>query len=726
LTLHKFLPLVAFLLNVSLVAVAIARNPRSRLNRLFAYFVSGFAVWNFGVFLLRRAPDPGAAWAAEIVVHVGVVALPAFYYHFVLIFLDATVRRRRSLALAYTLSAIFSAVNLSGSSLFMRGVKATTWGWAPAPGPLYNVFFLYFYVTFIAGLVYLARDCRRTRSSFRRNRAALIFIGAAITITAGFVDVIRFALSRAFPALDAVYPPGIPANAVCALLFGIAIVRYRMFDVSVAVKRVAVYGLAGVAITGLLVAVTRIAEHYFDLRNESAIWVVVPLGLLVALLISPVGQPLGDRFHRLIFSKRRGCYETLLELSRRMGTILDFGRLVDTLVRDLVRGIPLTYCALLVYDERAKAYVLSREESGVGESAKTRLLSVDSPVVKWLEMSDGLLVKDEVKLNPKIAGFFSAAEADLDEITTPLVVGLKVESKLIGILLIGEKLSGDIFDGEELEVLGVLANQAAISLENARLYEELSVSNVRLSRASQLKSQFLASMSHELRTPLNSIIGFSKVLLNRTDGELTERQEAYVRSVYNSSRHLLELINDVLDISRIEAGRLELHREDVDFGELVRECVQSASSLIRTDSLRLETDLPPALPRLRVDRTRLRQVLLNLLSNAIKFTAAGRVTLRIDCDDETIHVSVSDTGTGIAESDLPRLFKPFERLDNAVSRAAGGTGLGLALSKTFVEMHGGDMWAESREHHGSTFHFTLPASAKVSADVPVVAAGGRA
>src|SRR5206468_4044476 len=156
--------------------------------------------------------------------------------------------------------------------------------------------------------------------------------------------------------------------------------------------------------------------------------------------------------------------------------------------------------------------------------------------------------------------------------------------------------------------------------ENARLYEELSESNAQLMQASRLKSQFLASMSHELRTPLNSIIGFSKVLLNRFDGELTERQETYIRSVHNSGAHLLQLINGILDFSR----------------------------------------------------------------------------------------SVADTGIGIREDDLAHLFEPFQQLDNPVARSAGGTGLGLAISKKFVELHGGRIWAESRENQGSTFHFTLP------------------
>ncbi len=707
-TLHQLVPLVAFLLNVSLAGLALLRNPRSRLNRLFAYLLSGFALWNFGVFMLRQAPTEASARFWEVVIHMGVTALPAFYYHFVLIFLDSTVRRRRTLMAAYGLTALFFLANLTGSPLFMKGVKWTSWGWAPAPGILYNVFFLYFYAFFITGLIHLQRASRAIDSSFRRNRLRLIWLATALTIAGGFVDIIRFALAKTFPILESVYPPGIPANMVGALLFGVAIVRYRMFDVSVAVKKFAAYAVASIVLTGVMAVVVRAVETYFDLEAQSAVWAVLPVGFIMALFLSPLGQPLEDRIDRIIFSRRRGCYQTLIELSHRLSSILDFGRLVHTLVRDLVRGVPLTHSALLIHDPAAQAFVLYREESSTGDGAGISTLAADSLLVKWLEQSKGVLVKEEAKLNPSIVEHFATMEGDLEEIRASVIVSLKIENRLIGILLLGEKLSGEVFTSPELEVLSVVADEAAICLENARLYEELASSNARLQQASQLKSQFLASMSHELRTPLNSIIGFSKVLLNRLDGELNDKQEAYIRSVHNSSTHLLQLINSVLDISRIEAGRLELQLEPVDLHELVEECLESSAPLTRGKPVKLETELPLELPRVHVDRTKVKQVLLNLLSNAIKFTAAGRVVVRAQPEGNALLVSVADTGTGIREEDLPRLFKPFERLETATASTESGTGLGLAISKKFVELHGGRVWAESRDRHGSTFHFTLP------------------
>ena len=209
-TLHHVLPLIALALNAALIAIALVRNPGSRLNRIFAYFVSAMAAWNLGVFMLRRATEPGNAWAWEVVIHAGVTALPALYYHFVLIFLESTQVRRPALITAYTLSSAFWVMNLSGSPLLVAGVQETAWGWAPRPGPLYQAFLVHFYIFLLAGLIHLIQAYWGSGSGFRRNRTLLILLGTAVTILGGFVDIIRFAVAPSVPVVDRLYPLGDP------------------------------------------------------------------------------------------------------------------------------------------------------------------------------------------------------------------------------------------------------------------------------------------------------------------------------------------------------------------------------------------------------------------------------------------------------------------------------------------------------------------------------------
>ena len=710
---HSLLPLVAFFLNVSLAGLSLLRNPGSRLNRVFAYFASGMALWNFGVFLLRTSPDEWTAYFVEIIIHIGVIALPAFYYHFVLIFLDSTTRHRPSLVLAYLLAFIYELINLSGTPLFMSGVKATYWGWAPATGPLYAPYLLIVFNGFmIYGVVLLVRAHRGIDSSFRRNRGTLDHAGDP-----GEPD-------RGLGGLRALHPEPLRAGRRLRvpgrhprqhglrpdaghLHRPLPPLRGRGRREEDGRLRAGGDGPHSSSSASLTTAV----EDYFQLKEASALWLIVPLGAVVTVLVSPIGRNIDDRIQRMVFSKRQGCYETLLQLSKRMSSILNFNELVDTLVHGLVRGIPATHATLMIHDPATGAFLNYREDTTVEEGSALESIRADSPIAQWLTTTEGLLVKEEVKLNPLIARYFETAEGELESIKAALIVPLKVENKLNGILLLGEKLSGEIYDDQELEMLLLLATQAAISLENARLYEGLATSNARLLEASRLKSQFLANMSHELRTPLNSIIGFSKVLLNRLDGDLNERQDAYVRSVHNSSRHLLELINSILDFSRIEAGRFEMRPEMIDLHDIVEECLQSSMPLVRDKRVKLERDVPVELPPVHADRTRVKQVLLNLLSNAIKFTHSGRVLIQVRHDRDVLHVSVADTGIGISPGDLQRLFEPFQRLDNPLAQQADGTGLGLAISKKFIELHRGRIWAESRESQGSTFHFTLPLTA---------------
>ncbi len=254
------------------------------------------------------------------------------------------------------------------------------------------------------------------------------------------------------------------------------------------------------------------------------------------------------------------------------------------------------------------------------------------------------------------------------------------------------------------------------TLELTRTNEKLENINGQLERANLHKSQFLANMSHELRTPLNAIIGFSEVLQDRIFGELNERQLRYVNNILSSGRHLLSLVNDVLDLSKVEAGRMELHHEEFSSRMSLAEVITQLSTLAAQKELKVYYEVSPGLDLVSADRGRFRQILYNLVSNAIKFTPQGgevRITGRLEGDSEGFNNGVAlfevrDTGIGIEAEHLDMIFESFHQVDNSYSRQYQGTGLGLALSRKLVEMHGGKIWVNSTPGVGSTFGFTLP------------------
>jgi signal transduction histidine kinase/CheY-like chemotaxis protein len=279
--------------------------------------------------------------------------------------------------------------------------------------------------------------------------------------------------------------------------------------------------------------------------------------------------------------------------------------------------------------------------------------------------------------------------------------------RVIGVISI-QSYQANAYTEDDVELLATIATQASAAIENARAYERLSETAERLAEVDRLKTQFLANMSHELRTPLNSIIGFSRVMLKGIDGPLTDLQEADLTSIYNSGQHLLGLINSVLDMSKIEAGKMDLSFEEVSLLEVFDGAMSVARALLKDKPIELHAEIPSVLPTVWADAQRVRQVLFNLLSNAAKFTEEGHIVLRAEADPEFVIISVSDTGIGIDEEAQERLFIPFQQVDGSTTRRAEGTGLGLAISRSFIEMHGGEIWVESDPGIGSTFAFTLP------------------
>jgi signal transduction histidine kinase len=264
------------------------------------------------------------------------------------------------------------------------------------------------------------------------------------------------------------------------------------------------------------------------------------------------------------------------------------------------------------------------------------------------------------------------------------------------------------FDASVIDLLRTFATQSALAIQNARLFREIEEKSRELATASRHKSEFLANMSHELRTPLNAIIGFSEVLSERMFGEINEKQAEYLDDILESGRHLLSLINDILDLSKIEAGRMELEATDFDLPSAIESTLMLVRERAHRRGITLARNIDERLAMIRGDERKVKQVLLNLLSNALKFTPeGGQIGVQAELRDGAAEISVTDTGVGIAPEDQETVFEEFRQVGLA-SKKVEGTGLGLAISRKFIELHGGKIWVKSQVGAGSTFAFTLP------------------
>ena len=289
-----------------------------------------------------------------------------------------------------------------------------------------------------------------------------------------------------------------------------------------------------------------------------------------------------------------------------------------------------------------------------------------------------------------------------------VVLPMIARGRTVGVIAADNKITRKPIMPESVDLLGFFASHAAIAIDNARMFQEMETQRAQLELATKHKSQFLANMSHELRTPLNAVLGYTELIADGIYGEVPERVLEILERVNKSGRHLLGLINDVLDLSRIESGRLALQLDDYSLADVVRAVCAAGESLAMEKNLTVTANVPSDLPLGRGDERRLRQVLLNLIGNAIKFTDEGEVTVRAIAQAGAFWVSVADTGPGIPESAQEDIFREFQQADSSITKAKGGSGLGLPIARRIVELHGGRMWVTSSPGRGATFHFTLP------------------
>jgi GAF domain-containing protein len=397
------------------------------------------------------------------------------------------------------------------------------------------------------------------------------------------------------------------------------------------------------------------------------------------------------------------------EVGRAISSTLDLETVLTTIVTRAVQLSGVDSGVVFEYDEAAEEFIHRAATEQGGALALARRAT-------RVRKGEGVLGRTAVTLEPDqvediaVAGAYESRLRDnLIEagIRAVLAVPMVREGHLIGGLVVSRNAAG-VFPSETIDLLRTFATQSALAIQNARLFREIEEKSRQLEVASQHKSEFLANMSHELRTPLNAIIGFSEVLTDRMFGELNEKQEEYLKDIYTSGTHLLSLINDILDLSKIEAGRMELELTDFDLPTAIENALMLVRERAGRRSIALHTNIDSILGQIQADERKIRQVVLNLLSNAIKFTPeGGRIELAAIPKDTVVEVSVSDTGVGIAPEDQEKVFEEFRQVGTAEKKAEG-TGLGLTLCRKFIELHGGKIWVRSEVSAGSTFTFTIP------------------
>jgi len=399
--------------------------------------------------------------------------------------------------------------------------------------------------------------------------------------------------------------------------------------------------------------------------------------------------------------------QALGEVSQAVSSTLDLQEVLATIVAHAVELSGTESGAIYEFDEIAEEFQLRathRMSEELIQAIREAGVNLGETAVGWAGKNREAVQVPDVLEEPT---YPTREIMKREGFRALLAVPLLREDRLIGGLVVRRRAPGQ-FQKETVDLLQTFATQSALAIQNARLFREIKAKGRELEIASKHKSDFLANMSHELRTPLNAILGYTELILDNIYGDVPETIHEVLERVEKNGRHLLGLINDVLDLSKIEAGQLVLSLDDYSMKEVVHTVFTAVESLAAEKNLELKVSVSPEVTNGMGDQQRISQVFLNLVGNAIKFTEAGEVRIEARASNDTFVVSVSDTGPGLSEADQQRIFEEFHQVDGSSTRKKGGTGLGLSIAKRIVEMHGGRIWVESTVGKGSTFWFTLP------------------
>ncbi len=692
-------------------------NPKSATNRTMLVFSLVFIFWNISNFLVSQPlPQSSAIWMLRLLVF-SAVWLVFYLFQFFYVFPRDRVVFPKWFRLGLFPAALLTSILTLTPLVFARVTLYSAEGkiQTAANGPGIAVFGL-MVVGLIAGSIYLLLKHLLGAEGIRRAQLQYILLGTVMTFC--LFIVFNFILPAFFGN-----PEFLSFGAIFALPFigltAYAIVKHRFLDIRLVVARAVSYTFL-IGVFAVFYAVPFAFLSSLLVRSEMAYRTVAISTLLALIMIfsfQSIRRFLEKASDKILYKEHYDVNEVLYRLALIMASTLRLEELTRKFLINLLREVKITRGAFILVDENRIFRI-------VDEGFRTAL-EIDQQEIALMLGWTKTLIFEEIP---------QGTESDLlRKLGFNLVTPLTAEGKYIGILALGEKQSGELYSSEDVKVVEILAPEAAVAIQNAKAYEEierfnitlkeevnkatadLKVANTRLKELDKLKDDFVSITSHELRTPMTAIKSYLWMALKRPDIELSEKMTKYIYRSYISTERLINLVNDMLNVSRIEAGRIEIKPVVFDIQALAGDTASEVTAKAAERKVIVNV-ASSHVPQVFADQDKVHEVLLNLVGNSLKFTPeGGKIDISFFTDGKVVETSVKDSGVGISPDDLSRLFKKFERLDNSYIAAAtsGGTGLGLYISKSLVELMGGKIWARSEGvSKGATFTFSLPVATR--------------
>ena len=721
--------ILTFLTSLFLGFFIIYKDHKRLSNITFGTFTLCVAVWVIVNFLTDIAKTPGEAtfWARMTLVTPAL--MPFLLLLFSKVFPKQEAPISKGLWFLLLLPALIILV-LSPTPLNIEKVTFTDSGQELVVGPLYTPFFIYFALYLIGTFINLFRKFKRGTGLEKLQIQYLVLGLVAASIFALLLNVILPIFG--FSTLVSLGP-----FAALFLVGSVsyAIIKHRLLDIEIIIRRSVVYSALLATLTVFYSIIVFGLNRIFLPTGAAAFPRPTDLVaiMLVAFTVDPLKRLIEKTTDKVFFKARYNAEETISSLSEEISSIINLDELLLAIKNSLAETVKMSKFA--VYLKVNGNFNRIGIKDGFDKSLET---TVESKYFlnEILEKIPQLLIVDELKQRIEEGSenfnknLIETCES-LRKSGVAIVVPLISKDKVTGAIFLGEKLSGDLYSNEDLKLLEILGHQAAIAIENARLYEEqkqfagklqvevkkattdLVKANDRLKDLDKAKDEFVSVVSHELRTPMTAVKSYVWLVLNGKAGPLNPKTQEYLSKVYQSSERLITMINDVLDVSHIETGRLNIDLQPVSPIKAAQEVVDTLVAKANEQKIQLIIKKDDTIPLISADIQKLSEVLTNLIGNALKFTkAGGSITVAFQKSGNMIETAVTDTGVGMSKDDLAKLFSKFGRLESSYATMAstGGSGLGLYITKSYLELMHGKIWVNSTVGKGTTFTFALPIS----------------
>jgi signal transduction histidine kinase len=705
---------VAALLNGLLLVLVLLARHKGPEHTPFAGFLAAMGLWALTIFAMRSSPGLGHALAWERVVLPIFPAVSLFFFHFVLRF-TGTRSPRWFLPLAYGGTLVLSG--LGPTPLILQNMREVSFGYVLVPGPLFLPWMGALYLTAVVGFVILVRFIRTTRSLDDRNRAQYILVGVIYGWLGAGSDYL--AATGLYP-----YPGGIFGNILFAIHASIPLIRYRLPYLRSVGRRVLAYLLWGITLLALYTA-----TGLFHWWRQMSAWEHAALGVVQLLVLAISFRPLLRLMQNLVdwgfYRQRREHLKALQQFGRDMSSIIDIALLSSSLTSLVRQAMGADGAYLFLYSPEREAL----EPAPGSGSGPAPIYHQDSLLMERLARLSRLrsvITREDLDFGGLWQALDQPTRDKLERMAADILVPLRVQTRPIGLLVVSRKRSGALYDWEEREVLRTVASEAAMSLENARLYDLERRRVAELEELQQARSDFIQAVAHQLKTPITVIKAATSMMAEALGRKSSADRAELLNRISSGTARLEKQVSDLLEFLKIRSATIVFDPEPTEINGLVTTICNNLLPSFRARKQTIQVHRLRHSPRVVLDQFRFGEILSNLLSNAGRFTPeGGYIEVRVRADETNLIVEVSDSGPGIPEEEQSKIFDAYYQARSGGGGGREGFGLGLAIAKSLVELQGGSIWVESRLGEGSTFSFSLPLSGPPKSELTNMADDNR-